>query len=99
MDCRLRGADAAPYFRIFNPITQGKKFDSSGNYTKKFVPELKLLPSDYLFNPWEAPDDILSKANVKLGDSYPYPIVDLKESRNLALSAFGSLKDASHDSK
>ena len=93
------GADAAPYFRIFNPITQGKKFDSAGHYTKKFVPELKHLPSDYLFNPWEAPDDILSKANIKLGDSYPYPIVDLKESRNLALSAFGSLKDASHDSK
>ena len=86
------GADAAPYFRIFNPITQGLKFDANGDYVRKFVPELYLLPNKYLFNPWEAPKDILEKANLKLGQNYPKPIVDIKESRQKALSAFAELK-------
>ena len=88
------GADAAPYFRIFNPITQGLKFDSDGHYVRKFVPEISLLPNKYLFNPWDAPDDILEKANVKLGESYPKPIVDIKASRQKALSAFAELKSS-----
>ena len=87
------GADAAPYFRIFNPVTQGTKFDENGNYTKKFVPELKNLPNKYLFSPWECPDDILNKIEIKLGIDYPYPIVNLKESRDKALNAFASLKN------
>ena len=86
------GADAAPYFRIFNPITQGLKFDADGDYVRKFVPEISLLPNKFLFNPWEAPDEILEKANVKLGESYPKPIVDIKASRQKALSAFAELK-------
>lgn len=86
------GADAAPYFRIFNPITQGEKFDSEGNYTRKFVPELEKLASNYLFKPWEAPEKILKGAGVVLGVSYPKPIVDLKNSRERALSAYKFLR-------
>ena len=86
------GADAAPYFRIFNPITQGLKFDPQGEYTKKYVPELKDLPNKYLFNPWEAPKEVLEVAGVELGKDYPEPIVDLKISRELALEAFATTK-------
>ena len=86
------GADAAPYFRIFNPVTQGQKFDADGTYTKKYLPELVALPSKYLFAPWETPKSILSDANVKLGTDYPFPIVDLKNSRNKALETFAQLK-------
>lgn len=82
------GVDAAPYFRIFNPILQGEKFDSEGSYTKKFVPELKYLPKKYLFKPWEAPAEILEQAGVVLGKNYPKPIVDLKMSRTKALQAY-----------
>ena len=86
------GADAAPYFRIFNPVTQGLKFDPEGEYTKKYVPELKLLPNKFLFSPWEAPKEILEKAGIELGKDYSEPIVDLKYSRELALEAFGKTK-------
>ncbi len=86
------GADAAPYFRIFNPITQGEKFDAQGIYTKKWVPELKNLPNQYLFKPWEAPTDVLSNANITLGKTYPKPIVAVAESRARALQAFEKLK-------
>lgn len=86
------GADAAPYFRIFNPVTQGQKFDTTGAYTRKFVPELQSLPDQYLFNPWEAPKNILYNVGLTLGQDYPKPIVDLKQSRYRALAAFSSLK-------
>ena len=86
------GADAAPYFRIFNPITQGKKFDEDGSYTKKYLPELKNMPNEYLFSPWEAPEDILKKAKINLGKDYPYPIVDTKTSREKALAAYEKIK-------
>ena len=86
------GADAAPYFRIFNPITQGTKFDNNGEYTRRFVPELARLPDKYLFTPWLAPEDILEVAGVRLGENYPTPIVDLKISREQALEAFRSTK-------
>lgn len=85
------GADAAPYFRIFNPVMQGKKFDASGDYTRKYVPELKLLPDKYLFNPWEAPQQTLIDAGIQLGINYPEPIVDLTVSRKKALAIFSSL--------
>jgi deoxyribodipyrimidine photo-lyase len=85
------GADAAPYFRIFNPVTQGQKFDVSGEYTRRFVPELKNMTDKYLFNPWEAPDYVLAGAGVQLGKNYPKPIVNLKDSRKRALAAFKSL--------
>lgn len=86
------GADAAPYFRIFNPVTQGIKFDVDGQYTKQYVPELKDMPNKYLFSPWEAPDDVLNKANVVLGGNYPKPIIDIKESREKALYSFSLIK-------
>ena len=85
------GTDASPYFRIFNPVTQGEKFDADGTFTKQFVPELKNLPTKYLFKPWEASDPILQQANVILGKTYPYPVVDLKTSRNKALEAYSTL--------
>ena len=85
------GADAAPYFRIFNPVTQGNKFDPDGDYVRKYVPEVAALPDKYLHSPWEAPEDVLEKAGVELGETYPEPIVDLKESRERALDAFKSI--------
>lgn len=86
------GADAAPYFRIFNPITQGEKFDPEGNYIRKFLPELADLPTDYLFKPWEAPTLILQSAGVILDKTYPRPMVDLKRSREKALEAYQQIK-------
>ena len=86
------GADAAPYFRIFNPVSQGIRFDPEGDYTKKYVPELKDLPDKFLYCPWEAPEDILAQANVVLGENYPKPVVDLKESREKALEAFDKIR-------
>ena len=86
------GADAAPFFRVFNPSTQGSKYDPTGQYTRRYVPELSALPDKYLFRPWEAPCDVLKQAQILLGETYPEPIVDLKESRVLALEAFQSLK-------
>jgi len=86
------GADAAPYFRIFNPIMQGEKFDTDGAYVRRFVPELEKLPDNYLHKPWEAPADILKKAGVELGKTYPKPIVDHGQARDRALEAFGKTK-------
>jgi len=85
------GTDAAPYFRIFNPVSQGLKYDPDGSYTRRFIPELKKLPTKYLFCPWEAPAEILKNAEIEPGVTYPRPIVDLKLSRQRALEAFKSL--------
>lgn len=82
------GADAAPFFRVFNPVTQGEKWDSAGEYTKRYVPELANLPDKYLFSPWKAPKPILDKAGIQLGVTYPFPIVDVSLSRKYALDAF-----------
>ena len=87
------GTDAAPYFRIFNPITQGKKFDPEGEYIKKFIPELKKLPLKFLFSPWECPLDVREQIDFKLGENYPLPIVDIKSSREKALNAFSKTKN------
>ena len=89
------GADAAPYFRIFNPITQGEKFDAGGDYIRRYVPELANLPDTYLCKPWEAPSDILAKAGVRLGETYPKPVIDVKASREAALAAFSALRNGS----
>ena len=85
------GADAAPYFRIFNPVTQGRKFDPEGLYVRRYVPELAKLPNKYIHAPWEAPQEVLQAAGVMLGGNYPQPIVDLKKSRERALAAFKAL--------
>ena len=87
------GTDATPYFRIFNPTIQAKKFDSQGEYIRQFIPELAELPLRYLFTPWTAPDEILSSCGIELGENYPAPIVDLKVSRQQALNAYSRLKD------
>lgn len=87
------GADAAPYYRIFNPVLQGEKFDPHGHYTRKFVPELSKLPIQYLFKPWEAPESLLRDSGIILGKTYPAPIVNLSESRDNALKRYYSLKE------
>jgi deoxyribodipyrimidine photo-lyase len=79
------GMDAAPFFRIFNPILQGQKFDSSGEYVKKWLPELAQLPNEFIHCPFDAPSEILARAGVKLGQSYPNPIVDHNFARQRAL--------------
>jgi len=86
------GADASPYFRIFNPILQGEKFDKNGDYIKKWVPELAGLSSKHINKPWEADQDTLKAARIKLGEDYPLPIVDHKQARQLALDAYASIK-------
>ena len=88
------GADAAPYFRIFNPVTQGQKFDADGNYLRRYLPEIAALSNKYLFSPWQAPQAILTAAGIELGVTYPHPIVALKASREAALEAFRSLQQA-----
>ncbi|MEM7328403.1 MAG: deoxyribodipyrimidine photo-lyase [Pseudomonadota bacterium] len=87
------GADAAPYFRVFNPITQGEKFDETGAYVRKWCPELARLPRKFLYQPWEAGPLILEEAGVKLGDTYPFPIVAHKHGRERALAAYETLKE------
>lgn len=91
------GADASPYFRIFNPVTQGQKFDESGNYVRQWCPELKHLPDKYLHAPWTGDEATLKKANVELGETYPYPIIDHTEGRERALAAWQSLKAKQQD--
>lgn len=86
------GADAAPYFRVFNPTTQGTKFDPDGAYVRKWVPELARLPADLIHKPHEAPAAALREAGVTLGKDYPQPIVDHKAARERALAAFAALK-------
>jgi deoxyribodipyrimidine photo-lyase len=86
------GADAAPYFRIFNPITQSEKFDAAGEYIRRWVPELKNLPEAWIHHPWEAPPLLLKSSGIELGKTYPFPIVDHKQARARALSAFSELK-------
>lgn len=88
------GADAAPYFRIFNPILQGEKFDGDGTYTRRWVPELASLPDRYLHKPWQAPANVLENAGARLGETYPDPIVDHALARTRALDAFKSLSKA-----
>ena len=86
------GADAAPYFRIFNPVTQGQKFDPYGNYVRRFIPEIAGLPDKFLHCPWQAPASVLTEAGIAFGLDYPNPMVDLKASRERALAAFQSIR-------
>ena len=87
------GADAAPFFRIFNPITQSEKFDKQGDYIRRYVPELAAMPAKYIHAPWLAPADVLAAAGVEIGRDYPAPVVDIKASRERALAAFKLTKD------
>ncbi|NOT71098.1 MAG: deoxyribodipyrimidine photo-lyase [Hyphomicrobium sp.] len=89
------GADAAPYFRIFNPVTQGEKFDPDGTYVRRWVPELTALPNDVIHAPWTAGALTLAAAGVTLGKTYPHPLVDHAAARARALSAYDAVKMAS----
>ncbi|MGB0671519.1 MAG: cryptochrome/photolyase family protein, partial [Rhodospirillales bacterium] len=85
------GIDAAPYFRVFNPVRQGEKFDPDGAYVRRWVPELASLPNALIHAPWEATEMELAVAGVRLGETYPAPVIDHKSARDRALAAFKSL--------
>jgi len=86
------GADAAPYFRIFNPIAQGEKFDPSGAYVRKWVPEIAGLPDAYVHKPWQAPSEVLNTAGIVVGETYPAPIVEHGQARTRALEAYQQIR-------
>ena len=86
------GIDAAPYFRIFNPVSQGEKFDPQGHYVARWVPELAALGPAWIHKPWQAPEDELARAGIRLGETYPRPIVDHALARRRALDAYQSLR-------
>jgi deoxyribodipyrimidine photo-lyase len=82
------GADAAPFFRIFNPVLQGERFDPDGAYVHRWVPELRPLSAPHVHAPWRAPVEVLHRAGVRLGEDYPKPVVDLNASRAAALELY-----------
>jgi len=86
------GADAAPFFRVFNPVGQGKRYDPKGHYVRRWVPELAALPAKWIHCPWQAPGGVLSDAGVTLGKTYPQPMVDHAVARERAIKAWKSLK-------
>ncbi|MBO0661918.1 DNA photolyase family protein [Jiella sp. MQZ9-1] len=86
------GADAQPFFRIFNPITQSERFDPDGRYIRQFVPELETLPNTAIHAPWEAGETVLKQAGIALGEDYPKPIVDHGDARSRALAAYEAIK-------
>jgi deoxyribodipyrimidine photo-lyase len=85
------GADAAPYFRVFNPVLQGEKFDPDGEYVRRYIPELAAVPARYVHRPWTAPADVLARSQVRLGKTYPQPIVDHMLARNRVLEAYRAI--------
>jgi deoxyribodipyrimidine photo-lyase len=87
------GADAAPYFRVFNPILQGEKFDPDGNYVRRWVPELARLPNKMIHQPWEATPLELASAGIEIGKTYPPPIIDHKAGRERALKAYAAIRN------
>jgi len=86
------GLDSAPYFRVFNPVAQGERFDPAGRYVRRFVPELAKLPDKYIHRPWETPDAVLRGAGVSLGRDYPRPVVEHGAGRQRALDAFAAMR-------
>ena len=88
------GADASPFFRVFNPTLQGEKFDPTGAYVRRWVPEIAGLPDKHIHKPWAAPDTALAKARIRLGATYPEPIVDHKFARERALDAYKQMRAA-----
>ena len=90
------GADAAPYFRIFNPVTQGRKFDPQGSYVRRWCPELANLPDEFIHAPFEAPADVLARSGVRLGTNYPAPIVGHAKARAAALEGYAATNKHRH---
>lgn len=86
------GVDAAPYFRIFNPVTQGKKFDPDGDYVKKWIPELANVPKRYIHDPWNAAEKLQQDTGINIGKDYPAPVVDISNSRKQALSNYNGFR-------
>jgi deoxyribodipyrimidine photo-lyase len=86
------GADAAPYFRVFNPVSQGEKFDPNGDYVRRWVPELARLSAQWIHQPWTAPAAELTRAKIVLGKTYPEPMVSLGISREVALEAYARMR-------
>jgi deoxyribodipyrimidine photo-lyase len=86
------GADAAPFFRVFNPVRQGESFDPHGTYVRRWCPELASLPDKWIHQPHKAPEDILTGKQFKPGHDYPRPIVSHGIARELALEAFARVK-------
>ncbi len=87
------GADAAPYFRIFNPVSQGEKFDPAGDYVRNWVSEINRLPKASIHQPWMAPPLTAIEAGLRLGETYPEPLIDLKEGRQRALDSYAIAKE------
>jgi deoxyribodipyrimidine photo-lyase len=88
------GADAAPYFRVFNPVLQGEKFDPDGSYVRRWVPELEHLPAKLIHQPWRAAPIELASAGIRLGVTYPEPIIDHAKGRERALAAYAKIRKA-----
>ena len=86
------GADAAPFFRIFNPVLQAERHDPDRAYIRRWLPELARLPDSHIHRPWQAPLEMLANSGVALGSTYPYPIVDLAASRAAALAAYARIR-------
>lgn len=86
------GPDAAPYFRIFNPVLQGEKFDPEGKFVKHYIPELEKLPKKWIHHPWDAPKEVLAESDIELGETYPKPIVNHYTAREEALKRFDTIK-------
>ena len=82
------GTDSMPYFRIFNPTLQGKRFDPHGKYVKRWIPELSKVPEIWIHQPWQSSEETLSMAGIKLGKTYPFPIIDHDMARARALDAY-----------
>jgi deoxyribodipyrimidine photo-lyase len=89
------GADAAPYYRIFNPVSQGEKFDPEGRYVRRWIPELERLGREWVHQPWKAPATVLAEAGIKLGRHYPEPVVSHAIAREVALEAYQKIRKGS----
>lgn len=87
------GTDAVPYFRIFNPVTQSKKFDPDGLFIKRYIPELKHIPDEFLHEPWKMTPQIEGSSSCIIGEDYPKPLIDHQVQRRLAIETYETAKN------